>query len=250
MVPGDLTCLVRAAGSGDRLGQGPKAWVTLAGRPLLDWALRPLVDRVAEVIIAVRTEDVVRARGLLSSARDSSARDSSARISSARISSARISSARIRIIAGGASRWQTTRRLAEAAGTPWVMLHDTVHPLVSTRIVDDLMAAAELVGAAVPALPTVDFTWDSDAARITAPGRVSVVQTPVLLRLDVLRAGLAVLGTGADPVGPEGSILEVLRRVGQPWTFVEGDPRNIKVTWPADLALAAALVAAGDISGT
>ncbi len=229
MVPDDLTCLVRAAGSGDRLGQGPKAWVTLAGAPLLDWALRPLADRVAQVIIAVRTEDVVPARELQWSARDWPAR--------------------IRIIAGGASRWQTTRRLAEAAGTPWVMLHDTVHPLVSTRIVDDLMAAAEVVGAAVPALPTVDFTWDSDAARITAPGRVSVIQTPVLLRLEVLRAGLAMLDAGADPVGPEGSILEVLRRVGQPWTFVEGDPRNIKVTWPADLVLVAALVAAGDISG-
>lgn len=223
MIPDDLTCLVRAAGTGSRLGRGPKAWVLLAGAPLLAWALRPLADQVGEVIVAVPPADLPGAH--------------------TRLPASGMSGARVRFIAGSTSRWETTHLLAEAASTPWVMLHDAVHPLVSTRLVVDLITAAEQTGAAVPTLPTVDFTWDAEAASIRAPGRMSVIQTPIVLRLDRLRAGLALVGAEESQVGPEGSILEVLMALEQPWATVPGDARNLKVTWPADLDLAEALLA-------
>lgn len=145
-------------------------------------------------------------------------------------------------MAGGHSRWDTTRRLAAVVDTPWVMLHDTVHPLVSVRVVADLLEAAERTGAAVPALPIEEFVWDDEDARIRPPRHTLIIQTPVVLRRDVLLAGIGLLEGNAGSLSAEASVVELLTALGQPWVFVDGDPRNLKVTHRADLDVAAALL--------
>ena len=216
MKPADVSCLIRAAGLGSRLGLGPKAWVELAGQPLLEWALQPVRGRVGRVIVAVTPESVDAAR--------------------------RRWGHEAHVMAGGHSRWDTTRRLADVVDTPWVMLHDTVHPLVSVGVVADLLEAAERTGAAVPALPIEDFVWDDEDDRIRPPRHTRIIQTPVVLRRDVLRAGISLLEGNTASLGAEASVIEVLSALGQPWAFVDGDPRNLKVTHRGDLDVAAALL--------
>ena len=48
----DVSVLIPAAGSGERLGQGPKAWVSLAGRPVIDWVADKARQLGAEVLVA------------------------------------------------------------------------------------------------------------------------------------------------------------------------------------------------------
>lgn len=216
MKPADVSCLIRAAGIGSRLGLGPKAWVELAGRPLLEWALHPVRGRVGQVIVAVTPERIDAARHRWGH--------------------------EVQVMAGGHSRWDTTRRLAAVVDTPWVMLHDTVHPLVSVRVVADLLEAAERTGAAVPALPIEEFVWDDEDARIRPPRHTLIIQTPVVLRRDVLLAGIGLLEGNAGSLSAEASVVELLTALGQPWVFVDGDPRNLKVTHRADLDVAAALL--------
>lgn len=225
MKPEDVTALVRAAGSGVRLGQGPKAWVPLAGRSLIDRAVDPLVGRAGRIVVAVPAADLEGAR-------------------------TRISDPTVELIAGGASRWDTTRLLAATSTSTWVVLHDAVHPLVSRRVLEDLLAAAEVSGAAAPALPIEEFTWEASGSTIRKPRQVHIIQTPVVLRTQALRAAVDLITGRPDAVDAEASIVELLAILSLPWTFVRGDPRNIKITYAEDLALAEALVAAGALGGT
>jgi len=49
----DVAVLIAAAGDGTRLGRGPKAFVTLRGRTLLDLCLESLTGSGAEVVVAL-----------------------------------------------------------------------------------------------------------------------------------------------------------------------------------------------------
>ena len=47
-----VTVLVPAAGSGERMGLGPKALLELNGRPVLEWVVRKAMAIAVEVIVA------------------------------------------------------------------------------------------------------------------------------------------------------------------------------------------------------
>lgn len=153
----------------------------------------------------------------------------------------------VALVTGGATRhaseWAALRVL-----TPWiaggevavVAIHDGARPLAGPELFAATLAAAAEHGGALPAAPLTGLlTADG---RATSGGLVGV-QTPQAFRADVL---LAAYGR-ADREGFEGTdtascveaMAEGVRVVGVPSTS-----RNLKITFPEDVALAQVLLTA------
>lgn len=210
-----VEALIQAAGSGNRLGQGPKAFVMLGERTLLERAVALFDGLVGRIVVAVPGAELARARALVGT--------------------------RAEVIAGGASRSQTTRLLLDASSAPFLLLHDVVHPFASAALVRRVLDAAIAHGASAPAVPNAEFLYDRDGNPLHPPGAVLNGQKPVgLSRGKLLAAYRAASGPPGDP-----SVLEVLAAAGTPTRFVPGERRNIKITEPDDLALARALAQSG-----
>src|SRR5437763_1259350 len=134
--------LIVAAGRGERLGSGrPKALVTLAGRPMLEWsvlALRAVPD-ITRIVVALPEAAVDAAP------------------------------AGCRAVAGGAERSQSVRLALDAAGgDDPVVVHDAARPLaapeVFKRALEQLAdSGADAVVAAVPVSDTIKEVEPGDA---------------------------------------------------------------------------------------
>jgi 2-C-methyl-D-erythritol 4-phosphate cytidylyltransferase len=211
-----VQALIQAAGSGSRLGQGPKAFVILGGQTLLERSIALFRGIADHIIVAVPSADLARAQAL-------------------------VAGDRVAVIAGGESRSQTTHRLVQRSSAPWLLLHDVVHPFASPALVRRVLDAAVIHGASAPAVSNTEFLYDKDGSPLHPPGAILIGQKPVGLSREKLRA--AYLACPALPGDP--SVLEVLAAAGTPTRFVPGDRRNIKITEPDDLALARALIETG-----
>lgn len=151
----------------------------------------------------------------------------------------------VALVSGGASRhaseWAALRVL-----TPWiaggdvavVAIHDGARPLAGSDLFSATVAAAAAHGGALPVAPLAGLVT-ADARR--APAGLVGVQTPQAFRADVLLAAY----TRAEAEGFEGTdtascvqamALDV-RIVG-----VASSARNLKITFPEDVALARALL--------
>lgn len=217
----DIEAIVQAAGQGTRLGRGPKAFITLAGRTLLEHAVTTMLSVASRVTVAVPSADLMRAEQL-------------------------VGSSLVRVVGGGERRIDTLRCLVTAATSPWLLLHDVVHPFVSTELSQHVVAEARATGAAAAALPNVDFLYGMDGTLRAAPGDVVAIQKPVAFRrADVVRGFAA-----ADQVVSQGpirdlSVVELLTMAGQSIAFVPGHTMNYKLTTAQDYTLAQQLMMRG-----
>jgi 2-C-methyl-D-erythritol 4-phosphate cytidylyltransferase len=137
-VSGAIAILV-AAGRGERMGAGrPKAFLPLAGRPLLLRAAEAFaaVTEVESIVAVVPAEEQRAACDLLSPL-------------------ARVTA----IVAGGATRQDSVRAGLAALPPEFdgiVLVHDAARALVDPAIITAVVRAAAEVGAAIPVLPLVD----------------------------------------------------------------------------------------------
>lgn len=201
-----------AAGAGERFG-GPKVFAALEGRPLLEWAALPFYDFPDRVVV-IREED----RALVT------LKD-------------------WKIVPGGARRRDSVRAGLDALDpqTEIVLVHDAARPLVSQALVERVARAARAGGAAVPVVPVRDTIKrvEGDAIVQTLQrSELRVAQTPQGFRVELLRKAHA----ASDRDASDDALL--VEDLGAPVAAVAGDPRNIKVTTPADLAVACALMEA------
>jgi len=149
---------------------------------------------------------------------------------------------RERCVAGGATRSDSVR--AGLAAVPpdaeIVCVHDAARPLASAalfrRVIDAVRAGAD---GAVPGLAVVDTikVVDADGVVIATPDRSSLtaVQTPQAFRAGVLRAAHACGGDGTDDA-------LLVERAGGRVVVVPGEASNRKITDPADLDWARAML--------
>jgi 2-C-methyl-D-erythritol 4-phosphate cytidylyltransferase len=140
-------------------------------------------------------------------------------------------------VAGGASRTDSVRAgLAVVPGTAEiVVVHDAARPLaflpLFTAVIDAIRAGAD---GAVPALPVPDTVKRvQDRRVVTTLDRegLVVVQTPQAFRAEALRAALA----GGAQATDDAALVEA---AGGKVVVVPGDPLNLKITTPHDLARA------------
>ena len=210
-----LVVIVPAAGTGSRFGGGlPKQFQTLAGKPVIQHVIeRFLVDEmVTRVVVAVAGMLLERVKN----------------------------SDRVTFVAGGETRQQSViRALAEVEDAELIAVHDAARPLFSAAILHAVVNAARESGAALPVVPVTDTIHemkdDSTIARTLDRTMLGAAQTPQCFRADILRDILA----RAEREGIEGTDEAGLAaRFGYTVRAVPGDPRNLKVTVPEDLAIA------------
>jgi 2-C-methyl-D-erythritol 4-phosphate cytidylyltransferase len=207
--------ILAAAGSGERLGADrPKAFVRFGDEPLLGESLRRLdASEWVDAIVVAAPPGWEEPSILLAE----------------ELGCSKVHSC----VTGGETRTESVRlALAEVPDDAAVVLvHDAARPLVEDAVIERVLTALnEGWDGAVPALPIPDTVKRVDGDRVVETldrEALRVTQTPQAFVADVLRRAL----TGSDWTDCSGAVEAAGGRV----KVVDGDPRLVKVTDPADL---------------
>lgn len=223
-----VAAIIAAGGRGVRLGADrPKQFLELGGRSILDLSIDALVasDRIHEIVVAVPPDHLASATAAWA---DGAGKP-------------------LTFVAGGARRQDSVSQAfaKTAASADIILIHDAARPFVTAAMIGRAIDAAIAHGAAIAAIPVRDTVKQAgpgmaDGSRpvtATVPREsVFLAQTPQTFRRDVLARALAA-GSEID-VTDEAMLVE---RLGLPVHLVEGDPGNMKITTPEDLATAKAV---------
>jgi 2-C-methyl-D-erythritol 4-phosphate cytidylyltransferase len=148
---------------------------------------------------------------------------------------------------GGASRLESVqnglRQLGEVLEAhDWVLVHDAARPGLNAELIEKLITTigGNAVGGLL-ALPVVDTVKRAGSAVSTlARDGLWLAQTPQMFRYRLLCDALAA-ATDASVITDDASAVEAM---GLSPMLVEGHPRNLKVTLPADIRIAEMFLAA------
>jgi 2-C-methyl-D-erythritol 4-phosphate cytidylyltransferase len=155
----------------------------------------------------------------------------------------------IRIVPGGAQRQDSVQNGLQAvsAESEFVMVHDAARPFVTKELIDTVLAAAKLSGAAVCGAPCSDSLKevgeDGLVTRTVDRSQLWTVQTPQIFRTQLLRdAYRGALATGATYTDDTA----VVEAMGHPVRIVLYHGINLKVTTPTDWKIAEIFLQAAD----
>lgn len=209
-----VSVLIPAAGTGERLGMGPKGFLESQGRPLLCWLADKALQVADEVLVAVPPAHLDEVAAMLPGCR---------------------------VIAGGATRHDSVARLAWDATGEWCLVHDAARPFASVALFRSVLAAARATGCAGAFLdPEVPVARIGGGFVLEGFERdeVAVFQAPQAFA----RALLLDLIAQAEPGGrrPQ-STLQLALQAGVPVAAVPGEKHNIKLTTSHDWRHAALL---------
>ncbi len=205
--------VVVAAGGGHRFG-GLKQFADLGGRPLVDWSVEA-ARSVADGVVLVLPDEAARAEHPDAHGADV-------------------------VVGGGATRAGSVRAgLAAVPGDAGVIVvHDGARPLASAAlfrsVIDAVTAGADAAVPGVALADTVKRVDDGSVVSTVERSGLMTVQTPQAFRAEVLRRAHEAGGDATDDAG-------LVEARGATVRVVPGDPRNVKVTTPDDLAMARAL---------
>lgn len=224
-----MVAVVLGGGAGNRFGAAmPKQLLTLGGKTLIEHCVTafrqaPGIDEVLLVMPPGYTDDAAKLVGDQVSA----------------------------VITGGVTRSDSVREALahlaarEPAETTAVLLHDAARPLVTQQIIADCVAALrtnDAIGTAVPTSDTIVVAQDGVMSHVPPRETLHRCQTPQCFRLSVIAEAhkRAAQDPAFVPTDDCGVVLRYLP--GVPVHIVPGSERNIKITYPGDLAVAEALL--------
>ena len=217
--------LIPAAGVGARMAAaGPKQYMNVGGKPMLRHTIDAFLSStlINHVYVVVSPDDgqidaIVPAAGVTV------------------------------LRCGGDSRMASVqnalRQLGELLGEQdWVLVHDAARPGLNAALIDKLITTigGDAVGGLL-ALPVVDTVKRAGSAVSTVSrDGLWLAQTPQMFRYRLLCNALAA-ATDASVITDDASAVEAM---GLSPKLVEGHPRNLKVTLPADIRIAEMYLAA------
>ena len=213
-----ISVVIPAAGVGVRMSAGqPKQYVEIAGRTILEHTmLRFLSLNPDSVTLVVSATD--NQYSLIPSAQ------------------------RCKIVTGGVERAESVLNGLENLALnddQWVMVTDAVRPCVRAEDILRLkqMLTDDPVGGllAIPVSDTVKRVENSEVVATVDRSALWLAQTPQMFRYGLLKSALLTALDQSERPTDEASAVE---QAGYRPRIVEGSADNIKITRPADVALA------------
>jgi len=219
-----INAIILASGTGLRFQDNqPKQYMKLAGLPVLVHTLKifqtsPVIDGIV----------VVSHNNFLEHVWDLVSQNSLTKVH--------------KVVAGGASRQDSSRIGIESCGeeASYVLVHDSVRPFLSHKVIDDLVAAVKTHKAVDTVIASADtlVEVDEDGFINNIPDRSLFRrgQTPQAFSRDlILEAHQRALTDGITNATDD---CQLVMRLGQKVFTVNGDEQNIKITYPIDLHIA------------
>jgi 2-C-methyl-D-erythritol 4-phosphate cytidylyltransferase len=219
--------IIPAAGQSSRFGDSrrKKPFIELKGRPVWVRAVEVFSNRddVKQLLIVVSPEDMEFFKEKFQP---------------------NLAFMAVEIVAGGKQRADSVKNaLARVrADIDYVAVHDAARPLVVKQWIDRIFAAAEQSGAAIPATPissTIKRVENGRIVETVSRDKLWTAQTPQVFKRQLLLDAYA-RWDGSEATD-EANLVE---RIGQPVTIVEGSPLNIKITTQEDFKMAESLLGA------
>ena len=217
-------CVVAAAGSSTRMGSD-KLLADLAGEPVILRTLRALsASPYIHEITVVTREDLLLEIGRL-------CRDNEL---------AKVT----QVLLGGESRLDSVYKGVGQVSkkAKLIAIHDGARPFVTPELLHNICHAASHCSAAAPAVEVKDTVKRVEGVRVAETldrSTLRAVQTPQVFDADLIRGALQKAFEEKWELTDDCSAVE---RLGGKVHLVPGDDRNIKLTTPADLAAAHAIL--------
>lgn len=224
----EIWVIVAAAGESERMGLPDgesKQFLSLGGEPIISHSVRRLLEmpEVSGIVVVLHPSHTVRFAGELGSFDDSKP---------------------LLIAEGGRTRCDSVRAgLIEVPPTATaIAVHDGARPLFARHVFEHCIEALKDFDGAVPGVEVSDTLKRCDADGVVAATvdrrRLWGVQTPQVFRAEALRK---VYSSGDFEGATDDATL--LERAGYKVALMPSTPANVKITTPADLPLAGALLA-------
>ena len=228
-----VAVILPAAGLGTRMGRSSaakagtsrKQFMLLDGSPILLHTVRKFAasDRVGEIVVAVRADDIEWVREILGNG---------------------LPGKKVRVVEGGNSRQQSVENALASldADTDLVAVHDAVRPFIDLETIHKVIDEAAETGAAIVGVVPVDTV--KQVSRATGHVRIQttlmreklvLAQTPQVFRYSLLTRAFAAARQDGFIATDEAGLVE---RLDVEVTVVLGSDRNIKITKPGDMDLA------------
>ena len=203
-----------------------KVLLPLDGVPVIIRTLRALDNcpLIGEIVVVTREDLIVPISGLCRDAALSKVR---------------------KVVRGGETRTQSVLAGVEelSRSIELAAIHDGARPLVSQKVLEEVIRRAAQCGAAAPAVPVKDTVKVArDGLVESTPDRsvLYAVQTPQVFQRDLIRGALTKALEADAALTDDCSAVE---RLGIGVALTQGDYCNLKLTTPEDVAMAEALLA-------
>ena len=215
--------IIVAGGSGKRMGGSlPKQFALIGGKPILARTINAFHKALptSRIVVVLPAEQIEFWRNY----------------------SSRFEVAKHSIVEGGAERFHSVRNGIEALSdaVDLIAIHDGVRPFASKAMILRAVECATKNGSAIPVVEAVDSfrQLDDNGSHIISRSTLRAVQTPQIFAAPIIRAAYDT--EFRAEFTDDASVVEFS---GERVSLCEGERTNIKITTPADLVIAEAIVA-------
>ncbi|MDR0930640.1 MAG: 2-C-methyl-D-erythritol 4-phosphate cytidylyltransferase [Clostridiales bacterium] len=233
VMPKDSTVsvVIVAAGSGERLAaeagaENGKALLQVAGKPLIQHSLEIFaqVDRVKDIIVVAREIDILAIYDIVNNEQIPKVRN---------------------IVPGGSTRQHSVYNGLKEVSTDYVLIHDAARPCITLDDINDLITRlvenGRPVTLASKIIDTINRVQNGTIVDTLDRDELFVVQTPQGFNTTKLKhAHEKAIDDGFESTDDAG----LLENFGEKVHIVRGSSQNIKITYPDDVLVAEAILAA------
>lgn len=219
-----FTAIVLAGGTGKRMHSHiHKQYLTLAGKPVLYYALKAFEESdITDIILVTGADEEAYCKRKI-------------------IDKYHIGKVKA-IVPGGVERYHSVYAgLCAAEGADYVLIHDGARPLVSADIIKRSMQAVKEYRACVAGMPVKDtikiVNENLETEETPDRKKMWMIQTPQVFKAPlIIEAYRKMMAVPHSHVTDDAMAVEMVMK--HPVKMVEGSYKNIKITTPEDLKIA------------
>ena len=212
--------VIVAGGTGSRMGKDiPKQFLTINGKAIILYTIDAFISAFPdiEIVLVLHPDYIDYGRQLIVDAGLNQ---------------------KFTVLKGGATRFQSVKNgLSVVTPDSIVFVHDAVRCLIDSDLIRKCFDEAVVHGSAIPVIPVRDSLrkWDKQNGSSSSVSRdnLYIVQTPQTFQSAIIMN--AFQAEEAPSFTDEATVVEAM---GEKVNLVEGEGKNIKITFPEDLAYA------------